>query len=111
MAALIAVTAIAFFLMRRRVWRAGTADGGTWRGRLAGTAILLALAPLSFLIIGDMPRDLLSTNTARELAGNGGYEFCRAFRANELDYHNFYATIDQSQLAPEIRADFERAPA
>lgn len=109
MAALIAVTAIAFFLMRRPVWRAGAADGGTWRGRLAGTAILLALAPLSFLAIGDMPRDLLSTNTARELAGNGGYEFCRAFRANELDYHNFYATIDQSQLAPEIRADFEQA--
>ena len=108
-AGLIAVTAIVFFLMRRLVWRLGIADGGAWRGRLAGAAILFALAPLSFLVIGDMPRDLLATNTARELAGNGGYEFCRAFRANELDYQTFYSTIDPAKLAPEIRANFEQA--
>ena len=109
MGGLIAVTAIVFFMMRRLVWRFGIADGGTWRGRLAGSAILFALAPLSFLIVGDMPRELLATNTARELAGNGGYEFCRAFRANELDYLKYYATIDQSRLGPEIRKNFEQA--
>jgi phosphoglycerol transferase MdoB-like AlkP superfamily enzyme len=109
LAAVVAVTAILFFAIRRPVWRAATADGGTWRGRLVGTISLLLLAPLSFFAIDDMPRDLLSSNTARELAANGGYEFCRAFRANELDYQTFYATIDRSRLAPEIRKDFETA--
>jgi phosphoglycerol transferase MdoB-like AlkP superfamily enzyme len=109
MAALVAVTAITFFLMRRQVWRLGTADGGTWRGRLAGTAALLLLAPLSFLTIGDGPRDFLSSTTAQELAGNGGYEFCRAFRANELDYHNFYSPIDPAQVGPTMREEFDEA--
>jgi phosphoglycerol transferase MdoB-like AlkP superfamily enzyme len=109
MAGLLVVTATIFFLMRRQVWRAGTADGGTWRGRLVGTTALLLLAPLSFLTIGDGPRDLLSSTTAQELAGNGGYEFCRAFRANELDYHNFYSTLEPSQVGPTMREEFDEA--
>jgi phosphoglycerol transferase MdoB-like AlkP superfamily enzyme len=109
MTCLIAVTAFIFYVLRRVLWRAGTADGGTWGGRAVGTLCLLLLAPLSFFVVGDAPRDWLSTNTARELAGNGGYEFCRAFRANELDYLTYYATIKQSQIAPEIHKDFEQA--
>ena len=109
MTCLVIVTAVIFYLLRKVLWRAGTADGGTWRGRLVGSICLLVLAPLSCLIVGDAPRNWLSTNTAQELAGNGGYEFCRAFRANELDYLKFYATIDHSQIASEIHKDFEQA--
>ena len=74
-----------------------------------GSVALLLLAPLSFLTIGDGPRDLLSSTTAQELAGNGGYEFCRAFRANELDYHNFYSTLDPAQVGLTMRGEFNEA--
>jgi phosphoglycerol transferase MdoB-like AlkP superfamily enzyme len=109
MTCLIAATALITYFLRRVVWRAATADGGTWRARLVGTVALLLLAPLSFLAIGDWPRDFLSSSTAQQLAGNGGYEFCRAFRANELDYHAFYSTINPADVAPEMREEFAEA--
>jgi phosphoglycerol transferase MdoB-like AlkP superfamily enzyme len=109
MTCLVAATALITYLMRRTLWRAGTADGGTWRARLVGTVALLLLAPLSFMTIGDWPRDFLSSSTAQELASNGGYEFCRAFRANELDYHSFYSTIDPNEVAPAMREEFAEA--
>jgi phosphoglycerol transferase MdoB-like AlkP superfamily enzyme len=109
MAALIATTAIVFLAIRRPVWRAATADGGSWRRRAVAAIGLLALAPLSLLTIGDGPRDLLASNTAQELASNGGYEFCRAFRSNDLDYHRFYSTIDPDEAGREMRHEFAEA--
>jgi phosphoglycerol transferase MdoB-like AlkP superfamily enzyme len=109
MAGLIAVTGLVTYAIRRPVWHAATADGGTWRQRLAVSAVLLALPAISFFLIGDAPRDMLSSTIARELASNGGYEFCRAFRANELNYDRYYARIDRAQAASIMRGEFANA--
>jgi phosphoglycerol transferase MdoB-like AlkP superfamily enzyme len=107
-AALFAVTALIFFMIRRRIWQAGTASDSTWRQRLAVSAALLLL-PLASLLVGDGPRDSLASATARELAENGSYEFVRAFRSNDLDFHTFYSTMDPDEANEEMRHEFAEA--
>jgi len=52
---------------------------------------------------------VLTTTSARELAGNGYYEFARAFRNNDLDYHTFYITIPERAARLEMRDEFQEA--
>ncbi len=63
----------------------------------------------SFLLVGDGPREALATLSARELAGNGYYEFARAFRNNELDYQTFYITMPEHEARLEMRDEFQEA--
>jgi phosphoglycerol transferase MdoB-like AlkP superfamily enzyme len=108
MAALVAVTALTFLVLRRPVWRAGTASGGVWHQRLAISTALLLL-PAASLLVSDGPRDMLSAGTSRELAENGSYEFVRAFRSNDLDFHTFYLTMDPEAARKEMRHEFAEA--
>ncbi len=109
MAGLIAVTALAFYVLRRPVWRSSSGDGGTWLQRLAVSSAML-LVPLALVFaVGDGPRDLLTASTARELASNGGYEFVRAFRSNDLDFHTFYSTLDPAEVNKEMQHEFVEA--
>jgi phosphoglycerol transferase MdoB-like AlkP superfamily enzyme len=43
------------------------------------------------------------------LAGNGYYDFARAFRSNDLDYQTFYRTIADSDADRQVRQEFEEA--
>ncbi len=68
------------------------------------------ISPLKFLLIILLPlvtvpivqsewRDLVSVNRYNvEIAGNGYYEFVRAYFTNELDYESFYMTKDNINL-------------
>src|SRR5262245_14626988 len=76
-----------FWGMRRKLWAAAVANGGSVRTRLLLTSTLLLAPVAAFFLVGDAPREALATASARELAGNGYYEFVRAFRNNDLDYH------------------------
>ncbi len=95
---LAALALLIFFLLRRPVWRAASGDAGSWRRRLVASVALLCLPVLSALVVGDAPRNAMATPAARELAGNGYYEFMRAFRNNDLNYRAFY------KLLPDERA-------
>jgi phosphoglycerol transferase MdoB-like AlkP superfamily enzyme len=64
---------------------------------------------VSFAAVGDAPREWLPTPSARELAGNGYYEFARAFRANDLDFNTFYRTIGEADANKEMRKEFAEA--
>jgi len=98
-----------FWVMRRKLWAAAVANGGSVRTRLLFTSTLL-LAPVgAFFLVGDAPREALATASARELAGNGYYEFVRAFRNNDLDYHTFYITMPERAARLEMRDEFEEA--
>lgn len=47
-----------------------------------------------------------SGNTVyRELAGNGPFQFFAAFRNNELDYEQFYATLSDKEIAGLLRQE------
>jgi hypothetical protein len=98
-----------FAAIRKPVWRAAGADGGRLPARLLAMLGVFLLPWALFLAIGDAPREALPSVSARALAGNGTYEFARAFRANELDYHGFYRTIAEPDAVREMRNEFAEA--
>ncbi len=97
------------FLLRRPVWRSASAPAGTWRQRLGATGLVLTLPLLSFFAVGDAPREALGSAAGRELAGNGAYEFMRAFRSNDLDFQKFYRTLAPGQARMQVREEFAEA--
>jgi phosphoglycerol transferase MdoB-like AlkP superfamily enzyme len=62
--------------------------------------MLALLAGLCGAMVGqDAPRGLGGNTYQRELASNGPYQFFAAFRNNELDYAQFYATLPEDTVA------------
>ena len=111
-ALLMAVAAVSFgifWIIRRNVWTAAADEGGTLWQRLAASIAILALPAVSMFVVGDAPREALPTTSTRELAANGYYEFVRAFRNNDLDYHTFYLTMPDREARREMRDEFEEA--
>ena len=105
----LAATIGLFWVIGKKVWLAATGDCGRLHERvLVGLAILL-LPVVSFFLVSDAPREALPTASARELAGNGYYEFARAFLNNDLDYHTFYVTMPEREARREMREEFEEA--
>jgi phosphoglycerol transferase MdoB-like AlkP superfamily enzyme len=98
-----------FWMIRKPVWVAGASAGGSLPRRLQAGGAILLLPALSFLGVGDAAREALPSASARELAGNGYYEFARAFRSNDLDYHAFYMTMPEAAAEREMREEFEEA--
>lgn len=80
----------------------------SWPGRLARLAFFLALPALSFLAIDARMKEYTHHAQAVQLAGNGQWEFWHAFRANEIDYPQFYRTEVRERLAALLRGEFER---
>lgn len=80
--------------------------GARQRIALAGGSI--ALAALALLVINqDAPRGQGGNAYERELASNGPYQFFAAFRNNELDYPQFYATLPVAQAGQHLRNELQ----
>lgn len=78
------------------------------RQRLGSLGALALLAVGSVLVINqDMPRGEGGNAYARELASNGPYQFFAAFRNNELDYSQFYGSLDENDSTRLIRAELQ----
>ncbi len=58
------------------------------------TAAITIAALLSYFLIGQPLKELSNNNYSNELAANGAYQFCAAFRNNKLNYRAFYALGD-----------------
>jgi phosphoglycerol transferase MdoB-like AlkP superfamily enzyme len=86
------LTAVLFYSLRHPVARALSAQERiSRRGMIAG---LLLLAPLAAYAGLDQSLRALPGNVYQnELASNGPYQFVAAFRNNELDYLQFYASL------------------
>ncbi|WP_416311679.1 LTA synthase family protein [Pseudomonas sp. W03] len=77
-----------------------------FRRRLLGCVGLVLMALLAgFLVDQDRPRTQGGNTYARELESNGPYQFFAAFRNNELDYPQFYATLPAEEVAQQMRAE------
>ncbi len=71
--------------------------------RAAAFAVWTMVAIGGYLLV-DQDLHRFSPNTYRnELAANGPYQFFAAFRNNELDYRQFYATIDDRQASSLLK--------
>ncbi|MDO9620137.1 MAG: sulfatase-like hydrolase/transferase [Pseudomonas sp.] len=67
---------------------------------------VLLLAGLSSALVGqDAPRGTDGNAYQRELASNGPFQFFAAFRNNELDYRQFFATLPDAEVASLLRQE------
>ncbi|MFM2344125.1 MAG: hypothetical protein RLZZ210_735 [Pseudomonadota bacterium] len=64
------------------------------------------LAAFGYLIIPAGLKEFCANNQAVQLAGNGHFEFGHAFFHNQIDYHQFYATLKN----PSEHLSFNRNP-
>ncbi len=103
------VAAFIVFVLRKPVWRSASGSGGTWRQRVGATLILVALPVAVFFGVGDTPREAIASAAGRELAGNGAYEFMRAYRSNDLDFQKFYRILAPGQANLQVREEFSEA--
>jgi len=103
-----ALAALVLWVVYKPFWRAASAEGGTLPTRLVMTTALLALPVASFVFTDDGLRERLSTPSGRELAGDGYYEFMRAFRNNDLDYSRFYRTLPQHDAEVILQQEFRQ---
>lgn len=99
---LLAATTVLFYLMRRSVDRAlATKESLLRRSRFA---ILLLFFPLiTFFGLGQQLRNPSNNVYYNELGSNGPYQFVAAFRNNELDYQQFYASLPVEQTSTILR--------
>ncbi len=70
-----------------------------------GAALIILLPTVGALSVQSEWRESIDANRHNvELAGNGAYEFVRAFFVNELDYRTFYATRDDDAVIRRLRS-------
>ena len=104
MLALVAI--VLSLLLGRLVATSVNAPLPTPRQRACGIAVLLLLMGITLQWVNqDSPRGLGGNAYQRELASNGPYQFFAAFRNNELDYEQFYATLPNIKVAEQMRAE------
>ncbi|WP_068979427.1 LTA synthase family protein [Aeromonas sp. EERV15] len=103
--ALLAVLAAGIAVaLRKRLALALEAPLLTKSSAWLGLALLLVTVLISSNVIGqDFLRSLGGNAYQRELASNGPFQFFAAFRNNELDYAQFYATLTGQDVAKLIR--------
>ncbi|MDY0189216.1 MAG: LTA synthase family protein [Desulfuromonas sp.] len=69
-------------------------------------AIILLCLPVASYFLLDQPLRQISENVyQKELASNGPYQFVAAFRNNELNYPQFYATLPAQEASDLLRHD------
>lgn len=103
--ALLAVIAIGATVALKRPLAAALAAPCMPKSKaLLGLGSLVMAASVCTAVIGqDFPRGLGGNAYQRELASNGPFQFFAAFRNNELDYQQFYATLPGRQVAKLLR--------
>ena len=68
-------------------------------------ALAVAAFAVSAVIGQNFPLAMGGNVFQRELASNGPFQFFAAFRNNELDYQQFYATLPDPRAAALLRAE------
>ena len=89
---------------RRRIVRRLTTQTPP-KSRLAWFAAHALLAAGLLATVSGGARDDIQNAYAREIAGNGPFEFVRAFKDNELDYARFYRTLPETAVYARLREE------
>ncbi|NMG55733.1 LTA synthase family protein [Aromatoleum aromaticum] len=106
LAALALLAVVATWLLRELIDAALRAPLLNPRQRGAVMAAWALLAVGGGLLVGqDFPARSGGNAYQRELAANGPYQFFAAFRNNELDYPQFYATLSETRAGEVLREE------
>lgn len=102
--AMFLIALLGFYFLRRPLRDAFQSQENFARRSLI--AILLLCLPVASYFFLDQPFRKISDNVYQnELASNGPYQFVAAFRNNELDYKQFYASLPDQQVSEMLRRD------
>ena len=108
LAALSAIAGIATFSLRHRITAALDAPRlSRLQSGLALGGLLLLTLVCSDVVDQGFPRGLGGNTWQRELASNGPFQFFSAFRNNELDYAQLYATLPEQEIARLLRQEVQ----
>ena len=112
LAALLAIACVTTLGLRRRITAALDAPRPSrLQSGLALGALLLTVLVSSSVIGQSFPRGLGGNTWQRELASNGPFQFFAAFRNNELDYEQFYATLSAQEIGYLLRKEVQESNA
>lgn len=100
--AIFAAAALTLYFTRKRLQNY-LLDTELFPVRARFTAAITIAALLSYFLIGQPLKELSNNNYSNELAANGAYQFCAAFRNNKLDYRAFYALGDDHKLSTRLK--------
>ncbi|MEE4253326.1 MAG: LTA synthase family protein [Desulfuromusa sp.] len=78
-------------------------DSFSWRCLVA--TILLLFPLTAFFTLNQDLRNVSDNSYVKELASNGPYQFVAAFRNNELDFNQFYASLSVDQADTLLRKE------
>ncbi len=74
-------------------------------------AVAWLLAPvLSYAVLDARYQDFSPNARLNELAGDGYFDFCHAFRQNDIDYERFYPMLPPERARAELAADLVPHP-
>lgn len=96
------LSTVVVVVLRRPISRLGT-DPLPFRRRILTALPFLLLPAIFFLALDGRLRQFSSNTVANELAGNGLYDLCAAYRHNELDYEQFYRKLPPAEALQRVR--------
>lgn len=100
------VAGVATLALKRQLIGSFDAPSLPRRQALLAFAGLLLAAGLNLAVVGQsFPHGEGGNVYQRELASNGPFQFFAAFRNNELDYRQFYATLPDNEAGALLRAE------
>ncbi|UZA67632.1 LTA synthase family protein [Pseudomonas viridiflava] len=107
------VSALALsWALHKTLWRILDAPLPDWRTRFVALVPLCVLMAASLMLVDqDTPRGRGGNTYHNELASNGPYQFFAAFRNNELDYGQFFASLPPDQVGAHVRAELNESGA
>lgn len=79
-----------------------------WKIRLCWAVGVVALCSLSFFAYDGGYADGVGNRYNAEIAKDGQFHLFSAFLKNELSYQDYYLTIDEQEIAPELRQDLQQ---
>ena len=100
---LILLTAALIYFLRNKI-SASQSDDSRFRKRSKTALLLLAFPVICYFTVSHKYHRFSANSYINELAGNGMYELFAAYLHNELDYEQFYKTIETKKAFELVRA-------
>lgn len=97
-----AISLVIFFSVKKYLDRAVTLPSN-FKTRSVTGLLSVSLALLFFFCVSSNWKNFSNNETANEIAGNGIYDFFKAYRNNELDYYKFFKTIPDKEAFTILR--------
>jgi len=100
----IAAISLLIFISIKKLLDASLKSESTIKQRAPKGLAFLFVPLISFFFIDQSMTTVSSNNYANELSANGIYNLFSAFRNNEINYSDFYATRDNASVSSDLRA-------